>query len=49
MTPEPLRVTDCGPARTIYTADVLCEVRGTDTPKARASCSPNSTERPAPS
>ena len=36
MTPEPLRGTDCGPAHTIYTADVLCEVRGADTPEARA-------------
>lgn len=36
MTPEPLRGTDCGPAHTIYTAEVLCEVRGATTPKARA-------------
>ena len=36
MTPEPLRGTDCGPAHTIYTADVLCEVRGATTPEARA-------------
>lgn len=36
MTPEPVRGTDCGPAHTIYTANVLCEVRGADTPEARA-------------
>ena len=36
MTPEPLRGTDCGPAHTVYTADALCEVRGADTPEARA-------------
>lgn len=36
MTPEPVRGTDCGPAHTIYTAEVLCEVRGATTPKARA-------------
>ena len=36
MPPEPVRGTDCGPAHTIYTADVLCEVRGATTPKARA-------------
>lgn len=36
MTPEPLRGTDCGPAHTIYTAAKLCEVRGADTPEARA-------------
>ena len=36
MTPEPLRGAACGPAHTIYTADVLCEVRGATTPEARA-------------
>ena len=36
MTPEPVRGTDCGPAHTIYTANVLCEVRGATTPEARA-------------
>ncbi|WP_302963098.1 TatD family hydrolase [uncultured Adlercreutzia sp.] len=36
MTPEPLRGTHCGPAHTVFTAAKLCEVRGADTPKARA-------------
>ena len=36
MTPEPLRGTTCEPAHTIWTADVLCTVRGADTPEQRA-------------
>lgn len=50
MTPEPVRGTDCGPAHTIYTANVLCEVRGADTPEARARpARPTLRKRPAPS
>lgn len=37
MTPEPLRGALCGPEHVIWTADVLCAVRGADTPEARAS------------
>lgn len=36
MTPEPLRGTLCGPAHVVWTAAVLCEVLGADTPEARA-------------
>lgn len=36
MTPEPLRGTTCEPAHTIWTADMLCAVRGADTPEERA-------------
>lgn len=36
MTPEPLRGALCGPEHVVWTADKLCEVRGADTPEARA-------------
>ena len=36
MTPEPLRGINCEPAHTVFTAEKLCEVRGAETPEARA-------------
>ena len=36
MTPEPLRGINCEPAYTILTADLMAQVRGADTPEARA-------------
>ena len=36
MTPEPLRGINCEPAHTVFTANKLCEVRGAETPEARA-------------
>lgn len=36
MTPEPMRGTTCGPEHVIFTADVLCQVRGAEGEHERA-------------